>query len=436
MAYHPAVFFKRMQGQRVRRHRGIHRGAEVLYGVYEGAVQIENGQIPFHGSKILHFCVSLKDMDIEKHPLEPFLPEGANTLFLGSFPPPRARWSMDFFYPNWINDFWRIMGLIHFSDPRHFELQGAKAFDKDRIVRFAMREGLAFFDTAAKVRRLKGNASDAHLEIVEPSDIGGMLAGMPVCHRLVTTGGKASEELQQILSGACGKEIAPPEIGGHVHLEAFGRGLDWYRMPSTSRAYPLPLEKKAGFYRSLFATSLAKKDIRRRMKGLQQEFTPEQAEEESKAIWSAIESCEAFRNASTVLLYMNIPGEVETRSFIERWKGRKRIAIPLVKGDRLELKEYDAHKLTEGYKGILEPSEDAVTVGVSELELAVVPGVAFARLENGRAARLGRGGGFYDRLLPALECPCIGVCYSYRLVDTVPTEDWDRSLDGVVTGSR
>ena len=76
-------------------------------------------------------------MNIEDHPLRPFLPEGANTLFLGSFPPPRERWSMEFFYPNWINDFWRVMGLVFYSDPKHFELPGRKAFDREAIVRFA-----------------------------------------------------------------------------------------------------------------------------------------------------------------------------------------------------------------------------------------------------------------------------------------------------------
>ena len=65
-------------------------------------------------------------MTIETHPLTPFLPRHATVLFLGSFPPPRARWSMDFFYPNWINDFWRVMGLIFFDDKAYFEIKGEK----------------------------------------------------------------------------------------------------------------------------------------------------------------------------------------------------------------------------------------------------------------------------------------------------------------------
>ena len=120
-------------------------------------------------------------------------------LFLGSFPPPKARWSMDFFYPNYTNDFWRIMGLVHFGDKCYFEVQDEKRFDKTRIIGFAEHQGLAFFDTATKVNRIKGNASDNFLEIIEPTDIGALLAAMPLCNRLITTGGKASEELQKQL---------------------------------------------------------------------------------------------------------------------------------------------------------------------------------------------------------------------------------------------
>lgn len=205
-------------------------------------------------------------MTLEHHPLEPFVPEGATTLFLGSFPPPRERWSMEFFYPNFINDFWRVMGWIHFGDPRWFEVRcGRKAFDRERIVAFCEERGLAFFDTATVVRRLKDNASDAFLEILEPTDVGALLARMPLCRRIVTTGGKASGELAAILEAAKAEEIPDqvrndkknvrielPPVGGKVTLQAWGRSLEWWRMPSTSRAYPLALEKKAAAYRQLF----------------------------------------------------------------------------------------------------------------------------------------------------------------------------------------
>lgn len=194
-------------------------------------------------------------MTIESHPLQPFLPARGRMLFLGSFPPPRARWSMDFFYPNWINDFWRIQGLIHFNDKTYFEVKGEKRFDREKIIAFAEREGLAFYDTATKVRRLKDNASDNFLEILEPTDIGALLENMPLCQRIVTTGGKASEELRLQLSKAAGLpegELLPlPSIGDNIKVRAYDRDMEWWRMPSSSRAYPLALPKKAEFYRLL-----------------------------------------------------------------------------------------------------------------------------------------------------------------------------------------
>ena len=183
---------------------------------------------------------------IEKHPFEPFLPEGARILFLGSFPPQEHRWCMPFYYPNWINDFWRIMGLIHFGDKNHFCVLGEKRFDESAIRAFCSAQGLAFYDTACEVRRLKDNASDAFLEVITPTDIPALLARIPSCHTLVTTGQKATE----VIATSYGCPIPP--VGGSVDLTIAGRSLRFWRMPSTSRAYPLPLEKKAEAYRQLF----------------------------------------------------------------------------------------------------------------------------------------------------------------------------------------
>ena len=114
-------------------------------------------------------------------------------LFLGSFPPQPKRWCMPFYYPNWLNDFWRILGLIHFGDKDHFCLLKEKRFDETAVRAFCAEAGLAFYDTACEVRRLKDNASDAFLEVVTPTDIPGLLARIPDCHTLIATGQKATE---------------------------------------------------------------------------------------------------------------------------------------------------------------------------------------------------------------------------------------------------
>ena len=191
-------------------------------------------------------------MTIEEHPLQPFLPKNGRILFLGSFPPPKTRWSMEWFYPNWINDFWRIHGLIHFDDKNYFEIKGEKRFDKERIMSFCKENGMAFFDTARKVCRLKDNADDNFLDILEPTDVFALLRQMPSCSVVVTTGGKASEEICTYFNSK-GIDVKVPKVGENVSINSdLWTGI-WWRMPSSSRAYPMKLEKKAEYYKLLFS---------------------------------------------------------------------------------------------------------------------------------------------------------------------------------------
>ena len=196
---------------------------------------------------------------IERHPLKPFLPEDAQLLMLGSFPPPRERWCMEFFYPNPQNDMWRIMGQIFFGDKTHFEGQrdflkvqstkaGKKVFNRDEIVSFCETKCIAIFDTAQAVIRLQGNAADEHLEIVEPTDIAALMQQIPLCHDICCTGGKAAQTLAETLHRVL------PKVGESIETSFAGRTIRFWRMPSSSRAYPLSLDKKAAAYRRMFET--------------------------------------------------------------------------------------------------------------------------------------------------------------------------------------
>ena len=189
--------------------------------------------------------------DIEFHPLEPFLPANAKLLFLGSFPPPRKRWCMDFYYPNFGNDHWRIEGQAWFGDRNHFVDLQNKCFRKDEIVEFLQEKGIAMYDTARAVRRLKGNASDAFLEIVEPTDIRELLRQIPQCKAIATTGEKATDTI-------CNSLHIPeiPKVNTFVPIPKLynkdSQQLILYRLPSSSRAYPLAFDKKAEAYRKMF----------------------------------------------------------------------------------------------------------------------------------------------------------------------------------------
>ncbi len=188
---------------------------------------------------------------VEYHPLKPFLPQNAKVLFLGSFPPPRKRWCMDFFYPNFINDHWRIEGEIFFGDRLHFVDVEKKAFKLDEIVSFCKEKGIAFYDTATAVRRLKDNASDKFLEVVEATDIRALLHRLPHCRVIVTTGEKATDTLCRYFAievePKVGKSVLLPDVYNQE-----GEAVCLYRLPSSSRAYPLSFEKKVSFYREMF----------------------------------------------------------------------------------------------------------------------------------------------------------------------------------------
>ena len=191
----------------------------------------------------------------EKHPLAPFLPEGARILMLGSFPPARKRWSMEFFYPNWINDMWRIWGHVFYNDKEYFVAEDAdgkkeKRFDRDRCAGFAAEKGIAMYDTACEVRRLKDNASDKFLEVVKATDLPSLLEKIPECRAIVTTGQKATDVIVETF------ECEEPAVGGYSELSVCSRKMRLWRMPSSSRAYPLSLEKKAEFYRKMFTHEL------------------------------------------------------------------------------------------------------------------------------------------------------------------------------------
>lgn len=182
---------------------------------------------------------------VERHPLAPFVPEGARLLMLGSFPPPRDKWSMEFFYPNLQNDMWRIFGLVFFGDKEHFMTDGGagrKVFSKEGLVEFLT----PLYDTASAVVRQKGNASDKFLEIVEQTDVAALLKRMPLCRAVAATGELASKTLAEMTGSG------PVAVGGFAEFTLDGRVLRHWRMPSSSRAYPLAVERKAEAYELMF----------------------------------------------------------------------------------------------------------------------------------------------------------------------------------------
>ena len=190
----------------------------------------------------------MDNVPIEHHPLQPFLPPGARLLMLGSFPPPRKRWCMDFFYPNRTNMMWEIFGLVFFGDTHELIDKQTNTFKQSRIQTLLEERGIAIYDTACSVRRLSGNALDKDLEIVEKTDIPALLAQIPQCHDMVCTGQKSFSVLTEDYG------VPVPKMGTYNEFVIADRKMRLWRMPSSSRAYPMPLAEKAQYYNEMMKT--------------------------------------------------------------------------------------------------------------------------------------------------------------------------------------
>lgn len=228
----------------------------------------------------------MQTIPIEKHPLGFFLPENTRILMLGSFPPKKEKWSMNFYYPNIQNDMWRMIGLLFYNNKEYFlaaDIAPKKkaAFDAEKIKAFCLEKGIALGDTALEIKRLKDNASDQFLEIVRPLNFAEIFKQIPYCNTIIVTGEKAMKTLLAVLesdpninktthttpspSGLINSKqnkveqkgvLSEPKVGDYISITYMNRSIKLYRMPSTSRAYPKPLEEKAAYYKTAFAQLL------------------------------------------------------------------------------------------------------------------------------------------------------------------------------------
>lgn len=186
--------------------------------------------------------------DIETHPFEPFLPSNAKLLMLGTFPPAPKRWCMEWYYPNFTNDMWRIFGICFFGDKLQFVDEENKTYRLEILKTFLRDKGVALFDTCLRVRRKTGTASDKDLEVIERADLDGMLRSLPECRAVIAAGQLATT----IFTQHYGIEVGKMQMGEYADFAFEGRQLRLYREPSSSRAYPMKVELKAEYYAKMF----------------------------------------------------------------------------------------------------------------------------------------------------------------------------------------
>ena len=150
----------------------------------------------------------------------------------------------------------------------------------------------------------------------------------------------------------------------------------------------------------------------------------------SVGIMQQVEQLPQFQQASIVLLYWSMEDEVQTHDFVNRWYEQKVLLLPCVDGDDLRLRQYTgAECMTEGEQfGIGEPTGEEFT-DLERVDLIIVPGVAFDRRRN----RMGRGRGFYDRLLGTARGLAVGLTRECFMLPRVPVEDFDQAVDCIAT---
>lgn len=148
----------------------------------------------------------------------------------------------------------------------------------------------------------------------------------------------------------------------------------------------------------------------------------------SDAVFHTLEQMAAFTLADHILMYHSLPDELSTHRFLDKWHTKKHFYLPRVNGVDLEILPYDRTRTHLGAFHIEEPDGDD-TVDISAMDLVIVPAVAYDRNGN----RVGRGKGFYDRLLPECRAMKIGVAYDFQLVDEIDAEEHDVRVDMVVT---
>ena len=170
-----------------------------------------------------------------------------------------------------------------------------------------------------------------------------------------------------------------------------------------------------------------KAELRLSIKKGKLNISHKERESASILVMNKIETLTQFKEAKNILLYNALPDELPTDCMLEKWNGSKEIFLPVVVDDNLVIKKYNKKLLRVGAFGIFEPEGDEVEIGL--IDLIIVPGVAFDRHLN----RLGRGKGYYDRLLTNSNAYFIGIGYDMQVVDSITTEPHDIKMNCIIT---
>ncbi|MDE7115192.1 MAG: 5-formyltetrahydrofolate cyclo-ligase [Muribaculaceae bacterium] len=173
---------------------------------------------------------------------------------------------------------------------------------------------------------------------------------------------------------------------------------------------------------------MEKNEIRKKIRDLKSMLLEKERQSAAEDVFRRVENTAAFMVAERILMYHSLPDELSTRAFLTKWSNRKRFYLPRVNGVNLEILPYDETRLELGAFHIEEPTGNDV-VNPDDIDLIIVPGVAY----DNRGNRIGRGKGFYDRLLRSMRATKIGVGYEFQIVSEIQAESHDVKMDMVIS---
>ncbi len=172
-----------------------------------------------------------------------------------------------------------------------------------------------------------------------------------------------------------------------------------------------------------------KKKVRKEIVEIKKSYSEKELRDLSDEVISTLELTEVFQNAKVVLAYYSMPDEVCTHELIQKYQNEKQFLLPIVDNNELILKKYTSEEtmLISAF-GIKEPVGEVFS-DYEKIDLIIVPGVAFDRT----LSRMGRGKGFYDRLLPKVKAPKVAVCFNFQIFDKIPATQEDVKMNMIVS---
>jgi len=173
-----------------------------------------------------------------------------------------------------------------------------------------------------------------------------------------------------------------------------------------------------------------KAELRKLVKTRIKNMTEEEKKKESEDVMMKLENTQQFKSAKTILLFHSLPDEVCTHELIEKYASKKKILLPVIDGEKWHIREYKGDLKTGEYN-IQEPTGGNY-YDYGSIDLVVVPGVCFDKDKG----RVGRGKGYYDRILKEIKAFKIGICFDCQLLSKVPAEEWDVKMDQVMTAKQ